>query len=166
VSSRSGRLRRSITVGLPPFQRFLDEHREDVYRFLVALVGRQEAEDCFQETFLAALRAYPRLRPASNLRAWVLTIAHRKALDALRAQNRRAVPMAELPEGLVEGPEVSDGSVWRAVGALPPRQRAGVVLRHFFDLPYRDIARVTGTSEAAARQSVRMAAKRLREVLR
>ncbi|HCO03484.1 MAG TPA: RNA polymerase subunit sigma, partial [Actinobacteria bacterium] len=72
----------TTTMGLPPFQRFLDEHRLDVYRFLVASVGRQEADDCFQETFLAALRAYPRLRDASNLRGWVLRIATRKAIDS------------------------------------------------------------------------------------
>src|SRR5881275_2066051 len=68
---------------LPPFQRFLEDHRDDVWRFLVAAVGRTDADDCFQETFMAAMRAYPRLRaggPDHNLRAWVLTIAHRKAL--------------------------------------------------------------------------------------
>ncbi|MBA3747778.1 MAG: RNA polymerase sigma factor, partial [Solirubrobacterales bacterium] len=78
---------------LPPFQRFLDAHRDDVLRFLVAAVGRHDADDAFQETFLSALRAYDRLRPDSNLRAWVLTIAHRKALDAHRARRRRPVPV-------------------------------------------------------------------------
>ena len=70
---------------LPPFQRFVDEHRDEVWRFLVASAGRNEAEDCFQETFISALRAYPRLRADSNPRAWVLKIAHRKAIDAHRA---------------------------------------------------------------------------------
>ena len=82
-----------MSDGLPPFQRFLDTHRDAVWRFLVSSVGRADAEDCFQETFIAALRAYPRLRADSNLRAWVLTIAHRKSLDAHRARARRAVPM-------------------------------------------------------------------------
>ena len=76
----------------PPFQRFLDEQRDAVWRFLVAAVGRDAADDCFQETFLAALRAYPKLRDASNLRAWVLTIAHRKAIDHHRARRRGAGP--------------------------------------------------------------------------
>ena len=67
------------------FQRFLDEQRDVVWRFLVASVGRQDADDVFQETFLAAMNAYPRLRAGSNLQAWVLTIAHRKALDHFRA---------------------------------------------------------------------------------
>ena len=82
----------------PPFQAFLDEHREHVYRFLVACVGRQDADDCFQETFISAMRAYPRLRNGSNLRSWVLTIAHRKAMDNHRARSRRPVPMDALPE--------------------------------------------------------------------
>ena len=83
-----------VRRALPPFQSFLDAHRDAVWRFLVRSVGRAEAEDCFQETFIAALRAYPRLRPDSNLSAWVLTIAHRKALDSHHARSRRAVPRA------------------------------------------------------------------------
>jgi RNA polymerase sigma factor (sigma-70 family) len=87
-----------MAVSQPPFQRFLDAHREDVWRFLVASVGREAADDCFQETFLSALRAYPRMRP-DNPRAWVLTIAHRKALDHFRARKRRAVPVGDdLPD--------------------------------------------------------------------
>ena len=84
---------------LPPFQRFLDAHRDDVLRFLVAAVGRHDADDAFQETFLSALRAYPRLAPDSNLRGWVLTIAHRKAIDVHRARGRNPVPVAEIHDG-------------------------------------------------------------------
>src|ERR1700722_10587569 len=76
----------------------MDTQREVVWRFLVSSVGANEAEDCFQETFIAALRAYPRLRPDSNLRAWVLRIAHRKALDSHRARGRRALPVADVME--------------------------------------------------------------------
>ena len=85
-------------MSLPPFQRLLDEHGRDVHRFLVATAGLQEADDCFQETFIAALRAYPRLSDASNLRGWLLTIAHRKSLDAHRARSRRAVPAGSVPD--------------------------------------------------------------------
>src|SRR4030081_1942340 len=84
-----------VSATLPPFQGFLDANREAVWRFLLASVGREEADDCFQETFIAALRAYPRLRADSNLRAWVLTIAHNKALDAHRARSRRAPALAD-----------------------------------------------------------------------
>ena len=53
---------------LPPFQKLLDEHSRDVLGFLVASVGPHDAEDCFQETFIAALRGYPKLEHADNLR--------------------------------------------------------------------------------------------------
>ena len=142
-------------MSAPPFQAFLDEHREAVYRFVVALVGREEAEDCFQETFLAALKAYPRLRTGSNLRAWVLTIAHRKAIDAHRARRRRPQPSASLPDRAAEPSGDAEPEVWRRVRALPPKQRAAVFLRYVGDLPYREVARIVGSSEAAARQSVR-----------
>jgi RNA polymerase sigma factor (sigma-70 family) len=148
---------------VPPFQRLLEEHGSAVYRYLVAAAGPGEAEDCFQETFLAALRGYPRLRDASNLRGWVMTIAHRKALDAHRARGRRAEPVAEVPERLSRPEEDGDPGVWRRVRNLPPRQREAVVLRFVGDLPYHDVARTMGTSEAAARQSVRLALRRLRE---
>ena len=81
----------------PPFQRFLDEQRDPVWRFLVAAVGRDAADDCFQETFLAALRAYPKLRDASNLRAWVMTIADRKAIDHHRSRGAPGGPRRRRP---------------------------------------------------------------------
>jgi RNA polymerase sigma factor (sigma-70 family) len=150
---------------LPPFQSFLDEHRELVYRFLVASVGAQEADDCFQETLLSALRAYPRLRSNSNLRAWVLTIANRKALDAHRARARRPVPMAEALDGAAGTENHFDEELWGAVRALPSKQRAAVVLRFANDLPHGDIGRVLGCSEAAARQNVHEGLRKLREVM-
>ena len=112
-------------MALPPFEAFLNEHRLAVYRLLRAMVGPQAAEDCFQETFLSALRAYPRLPRSANLRAWVLRIATNKALDHLRATKRRPLPVAEVPER-PEAPE-PDGEpeLWRAVRSLPPLQRAG-----------------------------------------
>ena len=79
-----------MTRTVPPFQEFLEANRTTVYRFLLVAVGPHDADDCFQETFMAAMRAYPRLRPDSNLRAWVLTIAHRKALDTYRSRKRNA----------------------------------------------------------------------------
>jgi RNA polymerase sigma factor (sigma-70 family) len=152
----------------PPFQRFLDAHRDAVWRFLVASVGAGEADDCFQETFIAALRAYPRLRADSNLRAWVLTIAHRKALDAHRARARRALPMAEI--GALDGrgaPEAAlpDQALWDAVQELPTRQRSAVVLRYVADLPHRDIASAIGCSEEAARRSLHEGLTKLRKAV-
>src|SRR4029453_478348 len=112
---------------LPPFQRLLDEHRTDVYRSLVAAVGRQAADDCFQETFLSALRAYPRLRDASNLRGWLFTIATRKTLDHWRGERRRPQPVEAVPERAAPEPPDGDPELWSAVGSLPPTQRAAVI---------------------------------------
>ena len=76
----------------------IDAHGPDVHRFLVAMVRSTVADDCYQETWIAALRGYPRLRDAANLRGWLLTIAHRKAIDQVRARARRPVPMGDVPE--------------------------------------------------------------------
>jgi DNA-directed RNA polymerase specialized sigma24 family protein len=156
---------------MPPFQRFLDEHANDVYRFLVAVAGRQEADDAFQETFAAALRAYPRLRPDTNLRAWVLTIARRKAIDAHRARGRRAVPVAE-PEGaaldggaLTSPPpgEPPDDALWARVAELPPKQRTTVALRFVADLSHEEIAEVLDSTPEAARRNLHVALRTLRK---
>jgi RNA polymerase sigma factor (sigma-70 family) len=139
---------------LPPFQTLLEEHGEDVLRYLRAAVGRQEAEDCWQETMLSALRAYPRLRDARNLRGWLLRIAHNEAIDHHRSVRRRPSPMADLPErGVVDA--APDPALWTAVRQLPEKQRAAVTLRFAGDLDYRAIGTVIDCSEAAARQNVR-----------
>ncbi len=149
----------------PPFQRLLDEHADDVLRFLVASLGRHDADDAFQETFLSAMRAWPRLREDSNVRAWVLTIAHRKALDVHRARARRPVPVAEVEAhaGAVE-PAEEDGG-WEMVRGLPPRQRAVLTLRYAVDLSHRDIAAVLGVSEEASRRAAADGIKALRKEL-
>jgi RNA polymerase sigma factor (sigma-70 family) len=150
-------------VSAPPFQTFLAHHRDAVYRFLVFSVGPEAADDCLQETFIAALRAYPRLVDGSNLRAWVLTIAHRKAIDAHRGRARRPVPSPELPEQPAPAVTLPDPELWDAVARLPPKQRAAVVLRFVSDLRFRDVGRVLDISEEAARQNVREGLARLRE---
>jgi RNA polymerase sigma factor (sigma-70 family) len=154
-------------VTLPPFQRVLDEHRDDVHRFLMATAGPNEADDAFQETFIAALRAYPRLRPDSNVRGWLLTIAHRKAIDAHRARGRRAVPVAELDRGGAEDAALQSAGeepvLWARVRALPEKQRAAVVCRFIVDLSHAEAAEVIGCSEAAARRSLHEALTKLRK---
>jgi RNA polymerase sigma factor (sigma-70 family) len=151
---------------IPPFQAFLEDNRAVVYRFLLAAVGPQDADDCFQETFLSALRAYPRLKDARNLRGWVLAIATRKAVDAGRAKARRPVPVAELPEAPDVGGDVEPGLVfdplWGAVRDLPPRQRVALVHRVLLDRPYEEMAAAMGGSVEAARANVYQALKRLR----
>src|SRR3954454_24141891 len=130
---------------LPPFQAALDEHRDAVARFLVASVGRQEADDCLQETLLSALRAYPRLRAGSNVRAWLLTIARNKAMDSHRARKRQPVPVGETIDGAAGAGDggIADGEdeeLWQAVRALPGKQRAAVTLRFVNDLSHGEIA--------------------------
>jgi len=149
---------------LPPFQRLLEEHRTDVYRFLVASVGRQAADDCFQETFLSALRAYPRLRDASNLRGWLFTIATRKALDHWRSERRRPLPVEQLPEPVAPEHPDGDPELWTAVGSLPPMQRAAVIHRYVLDLPYAEIADALGISEEAARANTYEGRRKLRSM--
>ena len=150
---------------LPPFQAALDSHRDSVARFLVATVGAQDADDCLQETLLSALRAYPRLRPGSNVRAWLLAIARNKALDSHRARSRRPVPVGHAePDGVHDSTgDGEDDELWAAVRALPPKQRAAVVLRYVNDLQHREIATVLGCSEAAARRSLHEGLNKLRE---
>ena len=149
-------------ASLPPFQNVLDTHGGEVWRYLRGMVGAESAEDCFQETFLSALRAYPRLREDSNVRAWLLTIAHRKAIDHLR-RAARTRPLQEHEEPLAPAPP--DREVWSAVATLPPRQRAAVMLRYAGDLPHRTVAELIGCSEEAARRSLHEGLKRLRETL-
>jgi RNA polymerase sigma factor (sigma-70 family) len=157
---------------IPPFHTFLERHRADVYRFLVASVGPQEADDCFQETFLSALRAYPGLADAQNLRGWVFAIAARKAVDAARARGRRAVPVAEVPDRPApagsdgEPPPVPDDPLWEAVRGLPPRQRVAVVHRVLLDRPYPELAEAMGCSVQTARANVYQGLKRLRGEVR
>ena len=155
---------------LPPFQDLLDEHGHDVLGFLVASVGPHDAEDCFQETFIAALRGYPKLRHAGNLRSWLLTIAHRKAIDHHRAGARAALPSGRAEE-VGGGVAVEDGSlaqaanegeIWRLVSVLPPKQRSAVVLRFATDMAYGQIGEMLDCSEEAARRSVHEGLKKLR----
>jgi len=155
-------------VSLPPFQALVDAHATELHRFLVASIGPDRAEDCLQDTFIAALRAYPRLRHGENLRAWLYTIANRKAIDALRAVSRR--PSTTGLDGLSPGREPSqpahepaDDGLWLRVRSLPGKQRAAVVHRFVMDRDYHSIGELMGTTEEAARQNVRAGLQRLRK---
>jgi RNA polymerase sigma factor (sigma-70 family) len=157
------RRRVSSTVRLPPFQALLDAHGRDVHRFLVASVGRPDADDCYQETWLAALRAYPKLRDDSNLRSWIFTVANRKVIDHVRARRRVAVPVGDVPDTPAASPPAHpDDDLWASVRELPPKQRTALALRYVADAGYEEISNVMGTSEDAARRNVHEALKRLR----
>jgi RNA polymerase sigma factor (sigma-70 family) len=154
-------------VELPPFTDLLEQHRGTVYRFLMAAVGPDEADDCFQDTFVSALRAYPKLTDASRLDRWILRIASRKAIDHHRAAGRRPIPSEALPDrpaGPSGQPEL-DGDLRAAVSSLPPKQRVAVVHRHVLDRSYPDVAEAMGISEDAARANVYQGVKKLRELM-
>ena len=153
-------------TALPPFQTLIDEHAADVMAVLRGAVGRADAEDCFQETFLAALRAYPKLGDGRNLRGWLITIAHRKAIDHHRASGPAAAAGRRgRARCAVERPAEPDDGIWELVGALPPKQRAAVTLRYASDLPHAEIAAALGCSPEAARRSLHEGMKRLRKEL-
>lgn len=157
----------SSNVRLPAFQVLVDAHARELHRYLVVLVGPDAAEDCLQETFVSALRGYPRLRHGDSLRAWLYTIAHRKATDAIRRMARK--PASSGLDGLtpdrepsVPAYEPADDGLWDRVRALPDKQRAAVVHRYVLDLDYREIGERMGTSDEAARQNVSAGLRRLR----
>jgi RNA polymerase sigma factor (sigma-70 family) len=145
-------------VPIPAFERFYETHREPVLAHLRRLLG-DAAEDAFQDTFLRALRAYPSLRDGRHLRAWVFTIATRVAID----EARRRKPSDELPELAVEDGLPPHAELGPLTDELPPKERAAVVLRYGFDLPYDEIAAALGSSEEAARQAASSGVRRLRE---
>ena len=149
----------------PPFSRFLEDHREAVYRFLLATVGPDEADDCFQETFIKALRAYPRLTSADNLRGWALTIARRTAIDAARGRGRRPAPASDLEPPAPDG--TPEPRRRRALGCRPrppaPPARGGDAALRERPLLRRDRSR-DRSSEEAARRSAFEGVRRLREV--
>jgi RNA polymerase sigma factor (sigma-70 family) len=141
-------------VALPPFQEILDRHGRDAYRICIAVAGPAGADDCYQETMLAALAAYPRLRDATAVRAWLLTIASRKAIDVHRARRRDPVPVPEVDAGPAPEGEPPDGELWDRVRDLPDKQRVAVAYRFVADLAYREIGALMGISEDAARRNV------------
>jgi RNA polymerase sigma factor (sigma-70 family) len=149
---------------LPPFERVIELHGRALLRFCSAQVGAQRARDCFQETMLAALRAYRDVRDPQAIRAWLFAIASRKAVDLHRDRLRTPEPVGDLePLGGIQAPAARDPALWARVRALPPRQREAVALRYLADLPYREIARIMQTTEAAARRSVFEGLARLRK---
>jgi RNA polymerase sigma factor (sigma-70 family) len=152
-------------VALPPFQSLLDGHGRAVHRFLVARVGPVDADDCYQETWVAVLRAYPDLQSDANLRGWLMTIAHRKAIDHVRARARRPVPDADAgtTTAVLDPASSTLDPLWSQVARLPDKQRTAVALRYLGDLSHAEIAETMGISEAAARRNVYEGLQRLRK---
>ncbi|HLI60726.1 MAG TPA: RNA polymerase sigma factor [Solirubrobacteraceae bacterium] len=147
----------------------LEEHGRALLRFCISQVGADRGEDVFQETMIAALRAYGTLEDPAAARSWLFSIAARKAIDAHRAAGRAPLPLADpgrLADGAAVDPPAADGDeLWREVARLPDKQRQAVALRFLADLSHREIGAVMRTSEAAARRNVFEGVRRLREDL-
>ena len=145
---------------IPPFETFYAAHRDEVFRYLRSRLGRERAEDAFQETFLRALRAYDRLEHAEHLRAWILTIASRIAIDDVR----RRRPHDELAEDAIRHEDARPAFEELAplTDGLPPKERAAVVLRYGYGLDYEQIGGALGSTESAARQAASAGVRRLR----
>jgi RNA polymerase sigma factor (sigma-70 family) len=151
---------------LPPFEQVIELHGRAVLRFCAAQVGRERAEDAFQETMLAALRAYDTVRDPAAIRSWLFSIAARKAVDSHRGRAREPEPVAD-PEAPHASGDIAafDPGLWRLVGSLPAKQRSAVGLRYLADLSHAEIAEVMETSVEAARRNVFEGLKRLRELV-
>jgi RNA polymerase sigma factor (sigma-70 family) len=145
-------------VAIPPFERFYEAYREEILAFLVRRLGRDRAEDAFQETFLRALRAYGRLAHGEHLRAWAYTIASRVALDELG----RRRPAATAGEPAAEDELPAYAQLEHLAAELPPTERAAVVLRYGYDLEYAEIGAALGSNAEAARQAASSGVRRLR----
>lgn len=151
-----------------PFEKVVELHGATVLRVCRAVVGPSEADDVWQETFLSALRAYTELPQDANVEAWLVTIAHRRSLDSVRAAGRRAVPVEGMPEQPSEignpGASAVDG-VWDHVATLPAKQRQVIAYRYLADLPFGEIAAIVGGTPAAARRSAADGLKKLRTLV-
>ncbi|HSB37733.1 MAG TPA: sigma-70 family RNA polymerase sigma factor [Gaiellaceae bacterium] len=147
-------------MGVPPFERFYEEQQGPVLAQLRGMLGRDAAEDAFQETFLRALRAYPTLKHGRHLRAWALAIARNVAVDALRG---RRLTSAEVPDLESVDEPLPYEELRRLTAELPQKERAAVFLRYGYDLSYEDIGNAVGSSPEAARQAASSGVRRLRK---
>jgi RNA polymerase sigma factor (sigma-70 family) len=147
-----------------PFEKVVADHGGTVLRVCRVLLASHDADDAWSDTFLAALRAYPDLPETANIEAWLVTIAHRKAIDVLRARRRQPVPVEQLPEAATSlgVPGTADTGLWQAVRALPDKQRHAVAYHHVAGLPYAEVARILGSTTEAARRAAADGIKNLR----
>lgn len=136
-----------------PFETVVAVHGPTVLRVCRAVLGAVDADDAWSETFLSALRAYPGLPADANVEAWLVTIAHRKAIDVTRARSRRPVPTDELPEVVAVPPTDDDPDLAEAVQRLPAKQKQAVAYHYLAGLPYADVAGILGGSPEAARRA-------------
>jgi RNA polymerase sigma factor (sigma-70 family) len=152
-------------MSMQAFEKVVEQHGGTVLRVCRVLLGSHDAEDAWSETFLAAMRAYPDLPQTANIEAWLVTIAHRKAIDILRARKRQPAPVEELPEEptALGVPGAANGDLWQAVRALPEKQRQAVAYHYVAGLPYAEIAEILGGTTDAARRAAADGVRSLRK---
>ncbi|MGW1624255.1 RNA polymerase sigma factor [Streptomyces sp. NPDC002172] len=148
-----------------PFENVVAQHGATVLRVCRVVLGPHDADDAWSETFLSAMRAYPGLPETANVEAWLVTIAHRKAIDVLRAAKRSPLPVDEVPEAPARRgiPDSGDFDLWAAVRDLPGRQRQAVAYRYVAGLAYAEIAEILGGTADAARRAAADGLKNLRK---
>ena len=148
-----------------PFERVVAEHGQTVLRVCLAVVGADDADDAWSETFLSAMRAYPALPEDANIEAWLVRIAHRKAIDIIRVQQRAAMPVAEVPDrpSAIGISAAADTEVWDVVKSLPDKQRQAIAYHFLAGLPYVEIAQILGGTTDAARRAAADGMKSLRK---
>lgn len=151
----------------PPFEKIVAEHSATVLRVCRAVVDAHDAQDAWSETFVSAMRAYPDLPADANVQAWLVTIAHRKAIDITRMRMRNPMPVEFVPErdSRIGIPGSTDHELWDAVRALPDKQRTVVAYRYLGGLPYREIAELVGGTAEAARRAGSDGVRTLRTTL-
>jgi RNA polymerase sigma factor (sigma-70 family) len=152
-------------VRVRPFEEVVSEYGPMVLRVCRAVLGPVDADDAWSETFISAMRAYPALDPNANVEAWLVTIAHRKAIDIIRVQKRIAIPVDEVPDrpSSLGIPGTTDHEVWDYVKFLPDKQRQAVAYHYLAGLPFKDIADVLGGTTDAARRAAADGIKSLRK---
>jgi RNA polymerase sigma factor (sigma-70 family) len=153
-TSRIAKMGRLLSVTVKrAFEAVVSDHGAAVLRVCRAVVGRDDADDAWSETFLSAMKAYPSLPADANVEAWLVTIAHRKAIDVTRARARRAIPTDDVPETPVaHGPD-RDDDLAAALARLPDKQRLAVAYHYLAGLPYAEVAAILGGSTDAARRA-------------
>jgi len=147
-----------------PFDAVVAEHGARILRVCRAVLGATaDADDAWSETFLAALKAWPDFPADGRVEAWLVTIAHRKAIDVTRGWARRAIPVGEITDRApATAPETPDDDLRDAVRQLPEKQRQAVAYHYLGGLKYAEIAELIGGSAEAARKAASDGIKSLR----
>lgn len=147
-----------------PFEQVVAEHSATVLRVCTFIVGVNDAEDAWSETFISAMRAYPRLPEGANVQAWLVTIAHNRSIDLIRGRERLPAATDQVPDAhsRIGIPGAADEELWASVAALPLKQRQAVAYHHLGGLPFAEVAELLGGSAAAARKAASDGIKALR----